>query len=638
MLHRLLFCLMLVSLAGSLHSQPTNNFGFPSSFEYELNKVPFDPDANAVVLLHSASSSYDDERRLVTQHHFRIKILKEKGLEYANVNIPFYAEDNFEQIAYLEAMTINKKDNGEIEIAAVDRKSIFNEKTSRYLGNVKFSFPKATIGSILEYKYTSIMEHFGGLENWFFQREIPTIRSTYNLQVLPNVEFSYVAYVSPMLKVDVQNNTSTGEVFFSMNNIPGLKDEPYMDARKDYLQHIDFQLSAVGGSAYGKRKYMSTWAEVIKELLNNNSFGGQLNKRLSGTDDFVKMCASQDEYRKMQLAFEHVKMQMVWNGYDARYSESVKDAWTKKTGSSADMNLALVNLLQQLNLDAHPMLVSERSHGVVVTNQPFVDQFNKVVAFVNINGTNYYLDASDKYSTLALIPESILNTNALLIKKRDGGIMVVQDVKTAYQRTLASNVTIKDGKLEGEAYVSYLDYARHRNLQAYKANHKSFIESNFKTSLKNGDVHDFESVNELSDSLPYMQNFRFTDQLVENNGYYFINPTIFSGMSQNPFIEKTRFSNINFGARQSISSSIKIVVPNGYTIDALPKPIQIVNSDKTISFQRQIEKNSEGNELICRLRFQTGQGLYLSTEYPDVYAFYKKMSELLAEPIVLKKK
>jgi hypothetical protein len=36
---------------------------------------------------------------------------------------------------------------------------------------------------------------------------------------------------------------SEGRVYFEMNNIPGLRTEPYMDAQRDYIQKVIFQLS-----------------------------------------------------------------------------------------------------------------------------------------------------------------------------------------------------------------------------------------------------------------------------------------------------------------------------------------------------------------------------------------------------------
>ncbi len=67
----------------------------------------FDSEAVAIVLLDEAVSDYDDQRQLITHRHIRIKILKEKGIEHANIAIPFYAKNDFQSIDIIEAQAFN---------------------------------------------------------------------------------------------------------------------------------------------------------------------------------------------------------------------------------------------------------------------------------------------------------------------------------------------------------------------------------------------------------------------------------------------------------------------------------------------------------------------------------------------------
>jgi hypothetical protein len=82
-----------------------------------------------------------------------------------------------------------------------------------------------------------------------------------------------------------------------MNNLPGLRYEPYMDARKDYLQKVNFQLSKFSGGM-GAQRYMTNWEEVIRELNSESDFGQQLNKSLSGSDQFIKLAMLEPDLLK----------------------------------------------------------------------------------------------------------------------------------------------------------------------------------------------------------------------------------------------------------------------------------------------------------------------------------------------------
>lgn len=112
---------------------------------------------------------------------------------------------------------------------------------------------------------------------------------------------------------------------------------------------------------------------------------------------------------------------------------------------------------------------------------------------------------------------------------------------------------------------------------------------------------------------------------------------MFTGLDKNPFVDKRRFSNINFGSRQQLASTVRIIIPKGFSIDALPKSLQITNADRTMTFSREIIKGDVTNDLQCRLKFETKKSLFGVENYADVQAFYKKMFELLNEQIVLKK-
>ena len=58
-----------------------------------------------------------------------------------------------------------------------------------------------------------------------------------------------------------------------MKNAPGLGNEPYMDARKDYLQKVIFQLSGLGMGGSNKKKYTTSWEELTRELMMEENFG-----------------------------------------------------------------------------------------------------------------------------------------------------------------------------------------------------------------------------------------------------------------------------------------------------------------------------------------------------------------------------
>jgi hypothetical protein len=183
--------LLLIFSTGKLVAQSDlPEFGFYSNDEVAMKECAMDKDAEAVVLLDEAYSHYDDNYQLITERRIRIKILNQRGLDRGSIKIPFYSKGGFEIIRSIEAVTYTAGDD--VPEAKVSKKSIYTEKEDDRYSNIKFAMPNVKPGSIIEYKYTSIMKHYGGLDKWLFQSDIPTIRSCYKLEVLPNTNFSYL--------------------------------------------------------------------------------------------------------------------------------------------------------------------------------------------------------------------------------------------------------------------------------------------------------------------------------------------------------------------------------------------------------------------------------------------------------------
>jgi len=634
-------CLLLscyLFILSSAYAQEFPSFGIVSQQELTLKQVDFDKDANAVVLLHEAHSDYDEQHKLITNHHIRIKILKEKGISEADVTIPFYRKDDFENITSVEGLTINPQPGGGANIVKLEKKSIFTKAITDRIGEVIFTFPNIKVGSIIDYRYRSIMKHYGGLEDWYFQQELPVLQSKYTLMIVPNTEFAY--RVNKMQELPITVNKLEGGVFFEMTNIGGLGNEPYMDARRDYLQKVVFQLSSYGMGGNNKKNYMTSWEEVTRELTMSADFGGQLKKSIQGTEAWIKeikLLPLPEE--RMKRVYHQVQQNTTWNGLYSKYViEGVRDAWQKKPGSSGDINLLLVNLLNEAGLEAYPMLVSERFHGKVNPAYPFIDQFNSVFACVVIGNKKYYLDATSKTCPPHLVPHTILNTTAFVVNRKRGGLVNITNDTLQYREQVLVQLTLDDqGRLAGSVSVNSADYARMDKLKAFKADKEKYLRSHFIVDGTTISGKEPELRNIDNDSLALEQQCKVSGTLNTSGGYHFLPLNLFTGFDFNPFVGDNRFSNINFGYRRSVVVNVFIDLPHGYTIDALPKSVKLTNPEKDIVYVRQVEYDSTAHSLRCLMQFQFSNSLYDAGDYPVMKEMYKKIFDYLKEPVVLKR-
>jgi hypothetical protein len=78
-----------------------------------------------------------------------------------------------------------------------------------------------------------------------------------------------------------------------------------------------------------------------------------------------------------------------------------------------------------------------------------------------------------------------------------------------------------------------------------------------------------------------------------------------------------------------------ISLPDGYSVESLPKNIRMIMQDTSIVMERLMQVD-EGR-LSYRISLDFQRPVYFTEEYPDFKEFYKKLYASLNEQIVLRK-
>jgi hypothetical protein len=120
-----------------------------------------------------------------------------------------------------------------------------------------------------------------------------------------------------------------------------------------------------------------------------------------------------------------------------------------------------------------------------------------------------------------------------------------------------------------------------------------------------------------------------------DENYIYLNPNLFSGLKTNPFLSENRQTDVEFGYNRSYSINGIYKIPAGYKADALPKSASMTMPDKSFTFKRVVAE--QDGSIVIRYNVYYNVPEYSKENYPDFYAFFKKMHEMLNEVIVLKK-
>lgn len=143
---------LLMSVAAWGQSLPKFKFGEPTMEELKMTTYDKDSSAAAVVLLNLRDVGFrldGGDITEVTTNRFRIKILKDAGKDYANVDHVLYNSQGakgHEKIFGIKAVAVNLE-NGKVVKTKMKSDMIFTEKLDEYHDRVKFTIPQAKEGT-----------------------------------------------------------------------------------------------------------------------------------------------------------------------------------------------------------------------------------------------------------------------------------------------------------------------------------------------------------------------------------------------------------------------------------------------------------------------------------------------------------
>ncbi len=653
----ILFLLIISTAAIAFAQKEIPAFGKVDKADLEMKDCDFDKGAEAVKLIDWGNTYYDRGTvgrslfKTIFQRRTRIKILKENGLSLANVRIPYYSYNDDERIVTLSAYIYNIDEVGKIKTTNIKKGSFYPKKINAEYSEMIIAFPEVKVGSIIEYKYTMERQTMGQLKDWFFQERIPVRYSEYQFTV-PQI-FRFSVQPSVIDKIE-ESKEVTDEILsadngtiktkslknnYIMRNLPGIKDEPFMGAAKDYMQRLQFQLKQIDYGDGDVADLRFKWSDVINELKEDENFGIQLEKNISSTETFIATANKiANPETRMLFIYNQIRTTISWNGQDNIYTDNgIVKTWETKIGNSADINLLLIKLLNDAGIKTTSVLFSSRQHGLATPFYPFINQFNTVMAYVVLNEKYFVLDATDKISNYKLIPAKIVNTKGFIISGDEGLWKDITNDGYKYNvLTAVHGVVDTAGVMKGNGIIKCSGYARNERCENWLKNTEEFKEEYFSAPYPFLKIDNITVHNAYTDSLPLEQKVKFTMPLNNSGRYKYFTVNLFSDLEENPFVADDRIADIDFSFQQYYNIYGNFFIPQNYVFDVLPENISMIMPDTSIIFNRSIQ--AEENILNVRISVEFKKSFYPASNYPVFKEFYKKLFDKLNEPILIKMK
>ncbi|NJK82771.1 MAG: DUF3857 domain-containing protein [Saprospiraceae bacterium] len=333
--------------------------------QYEL-----DTTAEAVILHDIGNVVVSvDPAQYTFVHRRRIKILKESGLTYADISIPYYKNNDMEIVRNVKAQVIMPTG----QYTALDKSSFFTENINKNWAAIKFSFPNVKPGTIIEYEYELLADDISRLKDWYFQQDIPVryskLTTITNDRLIYTYLFQGAEYLTKMAdgtyKLGEYTTASIESPVYEMQNIPAFKEEVHMTTEEDYKTKIRFQLSSIlypnNSSGYEKtyyeKPYMSTWDEIRVQLLDYEFFGQQFNKKANYKNALATVLpltlTAKTQREKADIVYQYLAKNIeVTSIYGFSANDKLDKCFEQRKANQSGLNLLLLAILKELEIEA----------------------------------------------------------------------------------------------------------------------------------------------------------------------------------------------------------------------------------------------------------------------------------------------
>lgn len=615
-----------------------------------LNNV-YEPDTSAPALILN-DYGYYSEKNFKTVRILRIKILKKEGYNWADQTFNTHDKTAIRGITY-------NLENNEIVETKLKNESVFRTQITEYYYEIRVAMPNVKVGSIIDIEFT----HDGIPSEWNFQQEIPVVHSELFLESTQYIKFNknYFGYIP----LDESKNNH-----WIAKNVPAFKSEPFITSSKNYRTRLEFDVKEVSfpgltqtyyynGILYQRelkgyyQGYAKSWENIRDMLLENKNMisGGYLVFLYEhfgltlANDSYLDKKAEDIESRftnheeKIKAAYEFIK-QIKWNRTYRLLAEKsfLSGALKEKQGSSSEINLALVQLLRKLDLDAGPVIMSTRSNGRLSEDNPSFNKLNYVIAAVFTENDTILLDATEERCPYYLLPMRSLNNKGQFIdKSRTGSIQLKTNKKD--KQMVVYNLFIQD-EMSLTGNITYVkgDYAA----LDYRNDYDGFnSDDDYVTKFKEGKSglkvlsHQINNLDSLYKSINEVFEIASNNSVNEISGELYIMPLLFEQIKENPFKVSERKYPVDYGYARDKTILVNYTIPENYSVISLPSSASLKLPGNSASFT--CKSTVADGKITILYKLNINNPIFLQDQYADLREFYNQIIASHAEPIVLKK-
>ncbi len=552
----------------------------------------------------------------------RIKILKKEGYQYADWIFPTASKTNIRGITY-------NLEDGLIVKEKLKKQTIYKERITEDYYKMRVAMPNAKVGSVMDIEFV----HYGIPFEWRFQETIPVVWSELILGSSQYIKYQKNFFGFESLHIIEDNR-------WIAKDMPAFKKEPFMNSISNYITKFEFDVSYISFPGFYK-SIANSWDAIAKLLYENTYFG-----RVITNSNYLNSVAKDirekklTEKEKIEAAFNAIK-KIKWNKKNRLFTSStyLRYVFKHELGNSADINLALFQLLKKLDFNTRPVILSTRKNGMLSPVYPSLYKLNHVIVYVKTNNNTYLLDATEKYLPYDILPKKCLNWNGIVITKKSStwfDLMATKKDKKLiyYDLDLKDDLTfVGNINCRNDEYAAYDFRKLYYSFNSNEEYIKDFVKN--KSGLKIIESS-YENLDSIKFPVKEKYSTKISNQVNQIGDEYYFYPLLYEQLKENPFKTEKRNYPVDFAYQKQETVIVKITIPEDFEIVEIPETIKMYLNKNSANFIYQI--NAQDNNIILNFKYTINKELFSSDEYADLKEFFNQIIIKHSQPIILKKK
>lgn len=646
-----LCCWLAMTVSAQTTIEPNLKWGKPTQQELTMTEYAADKDADAVELYRNVEVRYEfinGDFRVLNYVKRRLKVLKPEGKSVADGEILIWrnsSNDTHEVVRALKATAYNLE-NGKVVKTKMESSSVHEEELDTNDKLLKFSVPQVRVGTVIEYEYRLESDYYYQLRDWYAQSDIPVLYTRYSVSIPEWLSFHIEESGMNTLEKQTDSNSltvgeehvNTEERIFIGRNLPALKDDDYVWRAEDYGCKVTHELQGIYIPGYVHKNYSSTWKDIDERLEKDDEFGGRIKKSSPLKDDILAAGIPQiaDSRERFEAIWKMLTKRVRWNGNYAFWAKSGNKVLKEGTGTNADINFLLINMLHDAGIESSPVVLRLRNRGRLPLSHASMKYLSTFVVAVELNdSTTAYFDSSAQDGYLNVLPAVLSVDRARIIRKDHTSDWVnLQNMALATERSFIQATLTADGQLSGTLS------------RALDGEAAAAVRKRWRTAKDSADViHDMQEDKsiEISDyrlqgrydfSPRLREIIQFTKQCTTAGDIIYLNPLVIPPITKNPFTAETRNLPIELPYKQRTTLNVTLTLPDGWQLEETPKPIILRLDGITASIMYQ----QKGNQLTVLYKENVSRTFFTQQQYQDMKALLDKQVESCKTIVTLTKK